>query len=88
MDDKKKSFDQAAEAVKTLTHQPSNEHLLELYSLYKQGTVGDVSQSRPGMWKIKDRAKWDAWNSHKGMDAEAACSAYVALVDELTKPRF
>lgn len=39
---------------------------LELYGLFKQGTVGDVDTSRPGLFDLKGKAKWDAWNKQKG----------------------
>lgn len=36
-------FDKAAEDVKTLSKRPSDDELLELYALFKQATVGDVT---------------------------------------------
>ena len=50
-------FEDAQRRVKTLTQSPSTDHLLELYALYKQGTVGDVDGKRPGMLDLKGRAK-------------------------------
>lgn len=76
-------FKDAQERVKTLTKRPSNDQLLELYSLFKQGSVGDVQGKRPGMLDLKGRAKFDAWSGRKGMSKEAAMDAYVALVDRL-----
>ena len=55
------SFEEAQKRVKTLTESPGNDELLELYALFKQATVGDVSGSRPGMLEFKGRAKFDAW---------------------------
>jgi len=78
-------FTSAQERVKALTRRPSNEELLELYALYKQGTEGDVTGSRPGMFDLKGRAKWDAWSTKKGTSKEKAQEAYVALVDRLVK---
>ena len=43
------SFDQAAADVKNLKASPSNDELLQLYALFKQGSVGDCNTSRPGM---------------------------------------
>ena len=40
---------------------------LEVYALFKQGKVGDVNIERPGMLDLKGKAKWDAWDSKKGM---------------------
>jgi diazepam-binding inhibitor (GABA receptor modulating acyl-CoA-binding protein) len=76
-------FEEAQKRVKTLSRAPDNDVLLELYALYKQGTVGDVEGKRPGMLDIKGRAKYDAWTGRKGTSKEAAMEAYVALVDRL-----
>jgi carboxylesterase len=78
-------FAQAQERVKTLSKTPSNDELLELYALYKQATVGDVTGSRPGMMDFKGRAKFDAWARKKGTGRDAAMTAYVALVDRLLR---
>jgi acyl-CoA-binding protein len=58
-------FRSAQERVKTLTSRPSNDTLLELYSLFKQATDGDVQGKRPGMLDLKGRAKFDAWTGRK-----------------------
>jgi diazepam-binding inhibitor (GABA receptor modulator, acyl-CoA-binding protein) len=76
-------FNDAAERVKGLTNRPSNEQLLNLYALYKQGTEGDVRGEKPGMFDFKGAAKYAAWENLKGMSADEAQEKYVALVDEL-----
>jgi acyl-CoA-binding protein len=76
-------FASAQTRVKALSRTPEADELLELYALYKQGTVGDVSGSRPGMLDFKGRAKYDAWAKQRGTAADAAKSAYVALVSRL-----
>lgn len=76
-------FAAAQERVKTLTSRPSNEQLLELYALFKQGSSGDVQGSRPGMFDLKGRAKFDAWTSKKGIAKDKAQQAYVDLVKRL-----
>lgn len=78
-------FEDAAKRVQNLPRRPSNDKLLELYNLFKQATVGDVSGKRPGMLDPKGRAKWDAWASKKGMSADEARRAYVALVARLER---
>ena len=78
-------FRSAQERVKTLTTRPSNDTLLELYSLYKQATDGDVQGKRPGMLDLKGRAKYDAWAGRKGLAKEAAMQQYVDLVDRLLR---
>jgi len=77
-------FEAAVVRVKELAKVPSNQDLLGLYGLYKQATSGDATGKRPGMLDPRGRAKFDAWASRKGMDDEAARTAYVALVDKLT----
>lgn len=76
-------FASAQQRVKTLKTQPSNDTLLELYSLYKQASVGDVEGKRPGMLDLKGRAKYDAWAARKGTSKDAAMEKYVALVNRL-----
>ena len=46
--------------------------MLQLYSLYKQATVGDVNTKRPGMTDFIGRAKWDAWEKLKGTTQDQA----------------
>ena len=57
--------------------------LLGLYGLYKQATEGDVSGSRPGVFDLKGRAKFDAWAGRKGTSKDDAMKKYVALVGKL-----
>ena len=76
-------FADAQAKVKTLKTRPSNDALLDLYALYKQGTEGDATGKRPGMLDLKGRAKFDAWTGKKGMAKEAAMKGYVALVAKL-----
>ncbi|HYO66313.1 MAG TPA: acyl-CoA-binding protein [Archangium sp.] len=78
-------FRSAQERVKTLKTRPSNDTLLELYSLFKQATEGDVQGKRPGMLDLKGRAKYDAWAGRKGVGKEAAMQQYVALVERLLR---
>jgi diazepam-binding inhibitor (GABA receptor modulator, acyl-CoA-binding protein) len=76
-------FASAQVRVKQLKQTPSTDELLALYALYKQGSSGDVSGSRPGMLDFKGRAKFDAWSGKKGTTREAAQKAYVELVGKL-----
>ena len=79
-------FENAAAEVKTLKVTPTNDELLELYALFKQGTEGDCNTARPGMFDFKGKAKWDAWNKLKGtMDKDAAQKQYIAVVARLVE---
>lgn len=40
------NFEKAAADVKKLKSKPTDEEMLELYSLYKQGTVGDCNTGK------------------------------------------
>ena len=83
MSDLKTRFEQAAKDVKGLSNRPDNEDLLELYALYKQGTAGDVSGSRPGLIDFAGRAKYDAWSKLQGVSTDDAMTKYVAKVSAL-----
>lgn len=76
-------FNKAAEDVKNLTTTPSDNDLLELYSLYKQATVGDCNTDKPGFLDFKNKAKWESWNKRKGMSNSDATNAYVEKVKGL-----
>ena len=76
-------FETAQTRVKNLRDAPDTGTLLDLYALYKQGTTGDATGSRPGIFDVKGRAKWDAWATKKGKSKDEAMEAYAALVDRL-----
>jgi diazepam-binding inhibitor (GABA receptor modulating acyl-CoA-binding protein) len=78
-----KKFEDAVAQSKQLTKRPSNEELLQLYSLYKQATEGDVTGERPGGFDFKAIAKFDAWSELKGKSKENAMEEYVSLVEKL-----
>lgn len=76
-------FEAAAARSKELTKRPSNEELLQLYALYKQGSEGDVNEERPGGFDFKAIAKHDAWAELKGKSKEHAMQEYIAFMDKL-----
>lgn len=76
-------FNAAAEDVKTFTKRPSDDELLELYALFKQGTVGDNETDKPGLLDFKGKAKWQAWTNKKGLAKDAAQQAYIDLAGQL-----
>lgn len=49
-------------------------------------TEGDVTSSRPGVFDVLGRAKWDAWNSRKGLSEEGAKSLYVTSLIKVRAP--
>lgn len=79
----KEQFQKAADEVLSLATRPDNSTLLDLYALYKQGSVGDVAGDKPGITRFKERAKWEAWAKLKGCSTEQAMQKYIALVAKL-----
>lgn len=78
-------FEQAQKDVHTLSKKPGNEHLLVLYSHFKQATDGDVKGARPGLLNVTGRLKYDAWARLKGMSRADAEAGYIAKVKALLK---
>ncbi|KAJ3080125.1 Acyl-CoA-binding domain-containing protein 1 [Quaeritorhiza haematococci] len=76
-------FVKAAADAKSLTYKPTNDELLQLYAHFKQGIVGDNTTSKPGMFDLQGKAKWEAWNNLKGMSKEDAQAKYIELVKAL-----
>jgi acyl-CoA-binding protein len=57
----KEQFEQAVANSKGLSEKPSNETLLQLYSLYKQSTEGDAGEDAPANpFDFVAKAKYDA----------------------------
>ena len=75
----KKRVEESVEEMKGLT----NDKQLEVYSLFKQATIGDCNIERPGITDPKGQAKWDAWSGRKGMSKEDAEKAYAELIGEI-----
>ncbi|KAH8549680.1 acyl CoA binding protein-domain-containing protein [Umbelopsis sp. PMI_123] len=66
--------------------QPTKEEKLRLYGLFKQASEGDIVGSRPGVWDVVGRAKWDAWKRLEGMNSLEAKRMYVeALLNVATE---
>ena len=78
-------FQDATVRVKTLSSKPGNQELLDLYSLYKQATEGDVSGEKPGMFDFVAAAKFAAWEKLQGTSKDTAMEKYIAYVDGLLK---
>jgi diazepam-binding inhibitor (GABA receptor modulator, acyl-CoA-binding protein) len=77
-------FEKAVAESKTLSEKPSNESLLQLYSLYKQGTEGDVNtEPSANPFDFVGKAKYEAWSGLKGKTKEEAMQAYINLIDRL-----
>lgn len=77
------AFDQAMADSKNLSERPDNATLLKIYALYKQGSVGDNAEKKPGFSDIVARAKWDAWSRLKGTSQDDAMQQYIDLINAL-----
>jgi diazepam-binding inhibitor (GABA receptor modulating acyl-CoA-binding protein) len=78
-------FESCATAVTTIAASLSDAEKTNVYGLYKQGTVGDLSVDavEPGFFEFKAKAKYYAWQAQRGKTTEEAKAEYVALVQEL-----
>ena len=77
-------FEQAVEDSKSLSERPSNETLLQLYSLYKQSTEGDNLTDPPANpFDFVAKAKFESWKNMTGKSKETAMLEYVDLVSKL-----
>lgn len=79
----KQQFETAIGKSKEFTKRPTNEELLLLYALFKQGSEGDISEERPTGFDFKAIAKHDSWAEQKGKTKDAAQQEYIALVEKL-----
>jgi acyl-CoA-binding protein len=80
----KSKFEAAVANSKSLTDRPDNGTLLKIYALYKQATVGDNTEKKPGFVDMVGRAKWDAWNGFKGVSDKDAMQQYIDLIESLS----
>ena len=84
MADLKKQFEAAVANSKNLSERPDNTTMLKIYALYKQASVGDNTEKKPGFVDMVGRAKWDAWNGVKGVGTKDAMQQYVDLIESLS----
>ena len=80
----KDQFEKAAADSKNLSEKPGNETLLQLYSLYKQGSIGDINTEPPSNpFDFVAKAKYEAWAALKGKSTTDAMTKYIELVKKL-----
>jgi diazepam-binding inhibitor (GABA receptor modulating acyl-CoA-binding protein) len=76
-------FQQAVIDSKNLPAQ-SNDHLLKIYALYKQATIGNVNIEKPtNFFDIAGVAKYNAWEALQGTSLESAKQQYIDFVNSL-----
>ena len=75
----------ATNTIKSLKEKPNNDELLQLYSWYKQASMGDNLAKEPSMFNLKEKAKWKSWLEKKGKDVYSSEIEYITLVNKLIK---
>lgn len=81
--DTETTFNKACDHLQFLVNQLDANTLLEFYGLYKQATVGPCNTSKPGIFSVNARAKWNAWNDMGSINKECAMQKYVAKLNEI-----
>lgn len=78
-----KKFNRAAQYLASNVSNIDQGTLLEIYGLYKQSTVGNCNTSKPGIFSIQAKAKWNAWNNLKGLSTHDAMVQYVNKISQI-----
>jgi acyl-CoA-binding protein len=80
----KEQFDLAVAESKNLLNRPGNDQLLQLYSLYKQATEGNVNTAPPSNpFDFVAKAKYDVWAGLNGKSSDDAMTEYIELIKKL-----
>lgn len=79
--DTETTFNKACDYLQHLVNQLDANALLEFYGLYKRATVGPCNTSKPGIFSVNARAKWNAWNDLGSMSKECAMQKYIAKLN-------
>ncbi|CAL8580737.1 MAG: hypothetical protein LQ349_001550 [Xanthoria aureola] len=81
------AFEKAVKDSRNLKAKPDNDELLELYSLFKQGSQDPpfAEAPKPGMFDLTGKAKYNAWKQveDEGVSAKDAQEKYVKKVNAL-----
>ena len=77
------AFDAASAHVRAHPLTAEELDLLELYALYKAGTVGKCNVERPSSFNFERAAMWDAWNNLREMPREEAQRCYLEALTVL-----
>ena len=83
MNELEENFEASKKKVLELKEKPSTEKMLELYSLNKQATIGDINIDKPAMFDFVAAAKYNAWAVKKGISKAEAMQKYIDFVNSL-----
>ncbi|WEW59748.1 acyl-CoA-binding protein (ACBP)/diazepam binding inhibitor (DBI)/endozepine (EP) [Emydomyces testavorans] len=85
--EKNPDFEAAVEASRKLLAKPTDDELLMLYALFKQGMQDPPFETapEPGTFDFKGKYKYNQWKKlvDEGVTAEEAQQRYVALIEKL-----
>jgi len=70
-------------SARSLIDKQSTDIRLKLYGYARQGTVGDNTDPKPGIFSIVDRKKWYAHEANKGMDSKEAQKQFLLLAKSI-----
>ncbi|KAM0718833.1 hypothetical protein Q7P37_005905 [Cladosporium fusiforme] len=78
-------FKKAIEDSRNLSQKPTNDELLEIYGLFKQGSDEQkfADAPAPGVFDLKGKAKHNKWAEYKDLKPEEAQKKYVEAVKKL-----
>jgi len=78
-------FDEAVEWIERNKKniKVGTEEQLKFYAYFKQAKEGTCNTSKPALYELVNRAKWDAWSSLGTLSKEEAEQQYVALLTKL-----
>ena len=80
-----KSFILTTEWVSKNKMPATNDEKLICYGFYKQATEGDNISEKPWAIQLEKNAKWEAWETNKGIASEEAKKLYISKIIELRK---
>ena len=68
---------------KTFKGDRKPEHVLKLYGIYKQATVGDCKEPEPKNLKSAAGQKWESWTSFRGQSRQMAMRRFITLLAQI-----
>ena len=83
LDDLDDRFNLAANYIQSNHTKFSKQELLVFYANFKQATVGKCDVARPGIFRLQERAKWDAWSNLGDLNQDSAKGSYIQHLSDL-----
>eukprot|EP00927_Polykrikos_kofoidii_P057388 TRINITY_DN5150_c0_g1_i1.p1 TRINITY_DN5150_c0_g1~~TRINITY_DN5150_c0_g1_i1.p1 ORF type:complete len:965 (-),score=127.01 TRINITY_DN5150_c0_g1_i1:167-2821(-) len=71
------------DVVMLLTDETPDQVKHAIYAFYKQATVGNVQGEEPEFWRGRERDRWNAWASVRGMSSDEAKIEYIRTAQSL-----